>query len=146
MSKIILGITYYTKVKVIRIPFLNTLSKCICDYMTECKTHCNIKEMHGWREQRGNVMHWTHSIPWHIQLFLQIEPSHNASGVTSHHPLYFQPHCCQLQINLHKKFGKATGPGIRKHKPINCCYLTWSTKRDDTLTQKVNTVTIGKQS
>jgi len=50
VKKNILGITYFTKVKEIRIPFLNTLSKCICeynDYMTECKTHCNIKEMHG---------------------------------------------------------------------------------------------------
>ena len=68
--------------------------------------HCNIEEMHGRRARRGNIMHWTHCILWHVQLFLQIDPSHSTSGVTSHHPPYFQPHHCQLQINLHKKFEK----------------------------------------
>jgi len=33
MSKIILGITYYTEVKEIRIPLLNTLSKCISEHI-----------------------------------------------------------------------------------------------------------------
>jgi hypothetical protein len=112
------------------------------------QVYMRIQGLHDWMQDalqyRGNV--WAHkeaiSCSEHtayrgtFSYFCKSIRHTTASGVTSHHPQYFQPHCCQLQINLHKKFWKATGPGVRKHKPINCCYLTWSTKRDDMLTQK----------
>jgi hypothetical protein len=58
--------------------------------MAECKTDCNIKEMRGGWEQRGDIVRWTHTAAWYTQRHRALNTYrtvvHSVTSCTEHIP------------------------------------------------------------